>query len=136
MKKIALFLTVMVLATSCALFCACTSDAPIVGTYKLYNVVMTNGTTQNVYLVGGVDSVVTENSFVLTVKNNYKWNMSINLPGVDETEDGRWAEKNGGYVLKEDRDDPDVELTLNNDVLTFSFNEDGWYMLVTLIKAD
>lgn len=117
--------------------CACgTSNAPIVGTYKLVSVYMSNGTATNSYVAGdAANPLVTENSFVLKINKNYKWTMNIQLPGVTETEDGKWTDDNGTYTLKDDHDDPEIELTCKDNQVSFTMSEDGYTMNVVLKKV-
>lgn len=71
---------------------------------------------------------------MLEVKSDYKWKMKINLPGVDETEDGKWKDNNGSYTLEEDKDEI-IHLTFKDNTLNFQMSEDGWVMNVTLKKV-
>lgn len=134
MKKVsALILVAMILIVSLSLF-ACTSNSPVVGTYKLASVYMDNGRQQKSYVVDGTNPAVNANSFTLELKNNYKWTMNIMLPGLSEHEDGKWTEKGNFYFLHEDKDDPVIELTFNGDLVEFVMSEDGYVLNVTLIK--
>ena len=60
--------------------------------------------------------------------------MIISLPDIEETEHGRWKEKEGACYLKEDWDDPEIVLRYNNGIVTFEMNENGYAMSVTLSK--
>lgn len=135
MKKITIIALCVVMVASCFVMCACTSDEPIVGTYKLVDVVMDNGTTNKSYHVGD-DALITENSVVLNIKDNYRWSLSIQLPGVSETESGVWTGDNGNYALKEHRyDDDQIYLTYTGDTVNFILSEDGYLMNITLTKV-
>lgn len=134
MKKISIvLLTIMVLTVTLSLF-ACTTNSSVVGTYKLVTVYMDNGTNQQTYSADGTNAAVTANSFTLELKNNYKWNMNIMLPGLAEHEDGTWTEDNNVYALHEDRDDPVIELTFNGDMVSFIMSENDYVLNVTLVK--
>lgn len=134
MKKVsALVLVAMILVASLSL-CACTSKSPVVGTYKLVSVYMDNGQQQKSYSADGTNPAVNANSFTLELKNNYRWNMNIMLPGLTEQEDGKWTEKGNVISLQEDKDDPAIELTFNGDIVEFIMSENGYVLNVTLIK--
>ena len=110
------------------------SDAEIVGTYYLITVTADNGIEQKVYNANGTNPVVTKTSFVLEIKSNYRWKMNITLPGITETEDGKWSDRDGVYTLKEDKDDPSIVLNYNDGTVTFYMAEDGYVLAVTLAK--
>ncbi len=135
MKRISITLLSVLAAFTLLFAVACKkSDAPVVGTYKLVSVTMDNGREQKSY--DTTSPVVTINSFILEIKDNYKWNMTITLPGVTETEHGTWKDNNGSYSLHEDKDDPVIYLTyISSGELTFNMSENGWAMTVTLIKV-
>ncbi len=135
MKRISITLLSVLAAFTLLFAVACKkSDAPVVGTYKLVRVVMDNGRELKEYDTSS--PVVTMNSFILEIKDNYKWNMTIMLPGINETENGTWKDNNGSYSLHEDKDDPVIYLTyISSGELTFNMSENGWAMAVTLIKV-
>ncbi len=134
MKKASLLILAVVISiVSLSLF-ACTSDSPVVGTYKLVTVYMDNGLQQKTYSADGTNTSVNGNSFTLELKNNYRWTMNIVLPGLSEHEDGKWTEKDNVCSLHEDRDDPAIELTFNGDLVNFIMSENGYVLNVTLIK--
>lgn len=134
MKKIsALILVATILLVSLSLF-ACTSDSPVVGTYKLVTVYLDNGQQQKSYSADETNPAVNANSFTLELKDNYKWTMNIMLPGLSEQEDGKWTKKGNLYTLHEDKDDPVIELTFNGDLVNFIMSENGYVLRVTLIK--
>lgn len=137
MKRFLITLLTVLTAAMCLFAVACKkSDAPVVGTYKLVRVTMDNGREQREY--DTASPVVTMNSFILELKDNYKWNMTIMLPGINETEKGAWKDDNGNYSLHEDKDDPVIYLTYlrtNPDRLQFNMYEDGWAMAVELVKV-
>ncbi len=110
------------------------SDASVVGTYYLVTVTADNGTAPKVYSADGTNPSVTKNSFVLNIKDNYKWDMNIMLPGITETEDGKWEDKNGSYNLIEDKDEPVIPLTYNDGILEFTIAENGYILSVKLSK--
>ena len=134
MKKFSIvLLTIMVLTLTLSLF-ACTTNSSVVGTYKLVSVYMDNGTTQQSYSADGTNAAVNANSITLELRNNYKWDLNIMLPGIAEHEDGTWTEDNNVYALHEDRDDPVIELTFNGDMVSFMISENGYVLNVTLVK--
>lgn len=133
MKKFATSVLLAAAVLLCVFAAACAkSDAPVVGTYKLVTVTMSNGRDTRVYPQDS--ELVSENSFVLEIRSDYKWKMTVSLPGVNETEDGKWTENNGAYALEEDKDEV-IHLTVNGSELNFQMNEDGWLMNVTLKKV-
>lgn len=136
MKK-AIFSVVAAMAALVLVFvCGCgKSEAPVVGSYKLVSVEGSNGINKFSYKADGSDSLITENSFTLQMKDNYKWDMNIALPGISEHEDGDWKDENEVYSLHEDRDDPVIPLTFDGTLLKFTFNEDGYLMAVVLMKV-
>ena len=136
MKKfIFIVSTVVIVLFSVFAFGCKKSDDQIVGKYYLVSVTANNGTVSKFFAAYDSDPTVTENSFVLEIKDNYKWKMNIMLPGISETEDGKWAIENGRYVLKEDKDDPVITVNFSDNRLTFNMSEDGYVMAVTLIKS-
>ena len=137
MKRISITLLTVLAAFTLLFAAACKkSDAPVVGTYKLVKVIMDNGRELKEYDTSS--PVVTTDSFILEIKDNYKWKMTVLLPGINETENGTWKDYNGNYSLHEDKDDPVINLTYlrtNPDQLKFNIYEDGWAMAVTLVKV-
>lgn len=135
MKKYLFIIAAFAVAALCSLFCGCKkSDAPVVGTYYLVTVTADNGVNRNTYTADGSDSLITGNSFVLEIKDNYRWNMNIVLPGIIEHEDGKWEDKNGVYRLIEDKDEPAIVLSYEDGTLKFTMAEDGYILSVTLAK--
>ena len=136
MKKTVFIVSAALVALFCALICACKqSDAAIVGNYRLFTVSGDNGVNKFEYYADGRDKLINENSFTLEIKSNYKWKMNIMLPGISETEDGTWKDENGTYSLIEDKDDPEIVLSVNDGTIKFNIVEDGYLMAVTLIKV-
>ncbi len=134
MKKVSVLILVVMLSVVCLSLIACTSDSPVVGTYKLVSVYMDNGREQKNFVADGTNPSVTENSFTLVLKKNYRWTMNIMLPGLTEQEDGKWTEDDDAYALIEDRDEPEIALTFNGDIVNFTMSDNGYVMNVTLIK--
>ena len=134
MKK--LILTAVIIASVfCALICGCgRSDSQLVGTYYLVMVTADNGSGEKTYTSDGSNRGVTKKSFILEIKDDYRWDMIISLPNIEETERGRWKEKDGVCYLKEDWDDPEIILNYNNGIVTFDINEDGYALSVMLSK--
>ena len=134
MKKLILT-AVMIASIFFVLICGCgRSDSKLVGTYYLVTVTADDGSGEKIYTSDGSNRGITKKSFILEVKDNYRWDMIISLPDIEETEHGRWKEKEGACYLKEDWDDPEIVLRYNNGIVTFEMNENGYAMSVTLSK--
>lgn len=135
MKKYFLSFVFAAVTVFCVLACGCAkSDSPMVGKYYLVTVTADNGSGAKTYSADGSNPLVTKNSFTLELKDNYRWDMLIVLPGINEAEDGKWEENNGVCVLKEDKDDPEITLNYNDGTVTFNITEDGYNMVATLSK--
>lgn len=117
--------TAVTIALLAVLFAACGAKS-YVGTYKFASMSMTSEGMSMEYTAGQdfMGVTITEDAYVLEVKEDGTFTMSMNMMGMSESMSGTWKEE-GGKMVMSVAEGGDQTATLNGNKLTVENNEDG-----------
>lgn len=120
MKKAAkVFLTVAVLVVLSLCIAACSSG--VTGTYRFSSITVRDGSTTIEIRAGekymGVIQLDAD-TYVLTMNDDNTFKMEADL-GSKISQEGKWEERDGKYILSVEGESEVIEATINGKTLTF-----------------
>lgn len=117
--------TAVTIALLAVLFAACGAKS-YPGTYKFASMSMSGNGVSMEYTAGQdfMGVTITEDAYVLEVKEDSTFTMSVNMMGETSTMSGTWKEE-GGKMIMTAEDGSDQTATLNGNKLTMESTVDG-----------
>lgn len=132
-KKIAVAIVAAFAAALLAVaFAACT--ASYAGTYKFSSMSVDMGGVSVEYVAGEkfLGVAITEDAFVLEIKDDNTWTMTANFLGETEITEGTWR-SDGGLVLVAESDS-EIVVRVDGNTLVMTQTEDGTTASITFKK--